>query len=371
MIPHGKEFMAKIAFFINSLHKAGAERVACNLMRYLQQQGHEILLVTQHRDEDEYTLPAGIRRVLSDLTEEETGKSRLVNFLGRYRKLQRIWQQERPQVILSFIGKNNVMALLTACPCHIPVAAAVRGTPALEYEGRGLKKAAFLTFPWAAGVILQTRESMDFFPPKVQKKVAILPNPLNEDFIKSVYEGEREKTIVTVGRMDENKNQQMAIEAFAALTKEYPDYRLILYGSGELRETLCQKAEELGVADKVSLPGSIRDVAGALEKASVFLLTSDTEGMPNTLLEAMALGVACISTDCPCGGPAMLIRDGENGFLVPVRDTKALTEKLRRLLQDPALRERMGKQASKVQEIYAPGTVLPQWEEYLLQFIKE
>lgn len=361
--------MAKIAFFINSLHKAGAERVACNLMTYLQSRGHEILLVTQHQDEDEYALPAGIRRELSDLTERETGKSRLLNFWHRYRKLQRIWQQERPQVILSFIGKNNVMALLTACPCHIPVVAAVRGTPALEYEGRGLKKAAFLTFPRAAGVILQTEESRDFFPPKVQKKVTILPNPLHEDFLRPVYEGEREKTIVTVGRMDENKNQQMAIEAFAALAEEFPAYRLVLYGNGELKEKLYQEAQRLGVADKVSLPGSIRDVAGALKKASVFLLTSDTEGMPNTLLEAMALGTACISTDCPCGGPAMLIRDGENGFLVPVRDTKALTEKLRLLLQDQGLREQMGRKASKVQEVYAPENVLPQWEEYLLQFV--
>ncbi len=359
--------MAKIAFFINSLHKAGAERVACNLMAYLQQQGHEILLVTQHKDADEYTLPAGIRRELSDLTEAETGKSRLLNFAGRYRKLQRIWQRERPDVILSFIGKNNVMALLTACPCRIPVVVAVRGTPALEYEGRALKKAAFLTFPHAAGVILQTKESMDFFPPKVREKVTILPNPLHEDFIRPIYEGEREKTIVTVGRMDENKNQQMAIEAFAALTEKFPDYRLILYGNGELREKLQDRTKQLGIADRISLPGSIRDVAGALEKASVFLLTSDTEGMPNTLLEAMALGTACISTDCPCGGPAELIRDGENGFLVPVRDTKALTEKLRQLLQDPALRVRMGKQAAKVQETYAPSTVLPQWENYLLK----
>lgn len=363
--------MAKIAFFINSLHKAGAERVACNLMTYLQQQGHEILLVTQHRDEDEYALPAGIRRLLSDLTDEETGRSRLLNFWHRYRKLQRIWQQERPQVILSFIGKNNVMALLTALPCRIPVVAAVRGTPALEYETRGLKKAAFLTFPWAAGIILQTQESREFFPPKVQKKTTILPNPLHEDFLRPVYEGEREKTIVTVGRMDENKNQQMAIEAFAALAEAFPDYRLILYGNGEMREKLGERAKEFGIGERVSLPGSIRDVAGALEKTSVFLLTSDTEGMPNTLLEAMALGTACISTDCPCGGPAMLIRDGENGFLVPVRDTKALTEKLRLLLQDPPLRKQMGKAAAKVQEAYAPEVVLPQWETYLLQFIKE
>ncbi len=363
--------MAKIAFFINSLHKAGAERVACNLMSYLQQQGHEILLVTQHRDEDEYVLPSGIRRVLSDLTEEETGKSRLLNFRCRYRKLKRIWQQERPQVILSFIGKNNVMALLTARPCRIPVVAAVRGTPALEYEGRGLKEAAFLTFPWAAGVILQTEQSREFFPPRVQKKTTILPNPLHEDFIRPVWKGEREKTIVTVGRMDENKNQQMAIEAFAALAEAFSDYRLILYGNGELREKLWQKVRELGIGERVSLPGSIRDVAGALEKASVFLLTSDTEGMPNTLLEAMALGTACISTDCPCGGPAMLISDGENGFLVPVRDTKAMTEKLRLLLQDSSLREQMGRAAAKVQEVYAPEVVLPQWEAYLLQFIRK
>ena len=94
------------------------------------------------------------------------------------------------------------------------------------------------------------------------------------------------------------------------------------------------------------------------------MLTSFTEGMPNTLIEAMSLGTACISTDCPCGGPKDLIRDGENGFLVPVDDSDALADRLTRLLENPDLMQQMGKNAAKLQAEYLPEKVNQEWADY-------
>lgn len=338
-----------------------------NLAEYLHTRGHQVVLVTQHRDGDEYACDPAIPRVLSELTPEEIGGNRIVNFLRRYRKLQKIWKKERPDLILSFIGKNNVMALLTARRCRIPVVVSVRGNPESEYEEEKLRKSAMRTFGRAAGVVLQTKRSGEFFPEQIRKNSVILPNPLNGAFLLPRWEGEREKTVTAVGRLDENKNHRMMIEAFAALAQEFPAYTLVIYGDGPLREQLQEEIVERGLQTRILLPGSVTDVAGVLHRTSAFLLTSDTEGMPNTLLEAMALGVPCIATDCPCGGPAEVIRDGENGFLVPVRDAKSLTETLRRILADPELAERIGTEAQKVREIYAPEKALPQWEAYLLE----
>ena len=171
----------------------------------------------------------------------------------------------------------------------------------------------------------------------------ILKNSLNPAFVRPRYEDDRPQDIVAVGRMDENKNQRMAIRAFCKIAERFPDARLILYGDGPLRRELTEEVRSLDMSERILLPGRITDVPEKLEKAYAFVLTSFTEGMPNTLIEAMSLGTACISTDCPCGGPKDLIRDGENGFLVPVDDSDALADRLTRLLENPDLMQQMGK----------------------------
>ena len=360
----------KIAFFISSLQKGGSERVMTNLIACFVGEGYDGVLVTQHKAETEYPLPAGIRRVLSEITEEERTSSRIGNFRRRFRKLQAIWRQERPDVILSFIGKNNCMALLTARALHIPVVVAVRGEPAEEYKSRLLKTAANLLFPRAAAVVLQTRASMDFFSPRVRKRAVILQNSLHPDFIRPVTEehmpsGEREKRIVAVGRLDENKNHRMLVEAFAPLAKEFPEYRVVIYGEGDSREALERRIGELGLDSRIRLPGVISRVADAIADAEIFVLTSYSEGMPNTLMEAMALGLACIATDCPCGGPAELIESGENGLLIPSGDTAALTEALRELMQSPDRAVRLGEKAARIQQSCHPDRVNRDWQKLL------
>ncbi|MBP3735902.1 MAG: glycosyltransferase family 4 protein [Lachnospiraceae bacterium] len=360
--------MRKVCLFISSMHKAGAERVMLLIAKELVRRGKEVTLVTQWDDRgkpDAFAVPDTIRRRFSELTEKELTGSRIVNFIRRYRKLRKIWKEEKPDLILSFIGKNNVMAVQTGARLHIPVVAAVRGDPSLEYTDTRLKKAAFGVYPKAAGIVLQTQDGRLFFPERIRKKSVILPNPIDPSFCLPPYEGAREKTIIAVGRIDENKNQRMLMDAFAALSERFPEHRLLLVGTGPAEKELAAYAKTLPCGDRISFPGNLDDIASAIRPASLFVLTSDTEGMPNALLEAMALGIPVISTDCPCGGPRQLIRDGENGLLVPVRDTNALAAAMERILSDPAAAEKMGTAARSVQETYAPDKALAAWAEYL------
>lgn len=354
-----------IAMLIGALTKGGAERVMVNLADYFAGRGYQVTMVTQYQKENEYSLNPKVKRIISDITEEETTKNRIVNFKRRFCKLRNIWKKEKPDVILSFIGKNNMMAILTSRFLNIPVAVSVRAEPNEEYYNGWMRFAARHLFTLAGGVILQTRRCFDFFPEKVRKKAVILRNPISESFFKERYEGEREKTIVAVGRVDENKNHEMLIRAFAGIAEEFPEYRLIIYGEGDLREKLLRLVAELGLSERILLPGSIDDVAEKIYKTRVFVLPSNTEGVPNTLIEAMLMGLTVVSTDCPCGGPADLIESGVNGILTPVKNQDKLQENLQFLLNDLQTADFMGREAIRTSDIFKPEKVYGQWEEFL------
>lgn len=357
--------MKKIALFINSLQKGGSERVIVNLAEYFHRKQYEVILVTQYKKEVEYDLTEGIKRVFSEPEEERLQGGRIHNFAVRFGTLRRIWKTYKPDVILSFLGKNNLMAVLTSAFLPVKTAVSVRGEPTMEYEGRKMQALTRFLFRFADGVILQTRQALAFFPKDVQKRAVILPNPLNPVFLRERYEGRRENVIAAAGRLDENKNHAMLIRAFSLIEKEFPEMKLVIYGEGDSREKLEKLMEEKNLKEKVSLPGSVSDVAAHIEKVRIFTLTSHTEGMPNSIIEAMCLGIPVVSTDCPCGGPAELIRNGENGLLVPVGDERALAEAFRQILLSPSLEKKLGDQAFLIQKQMEPEKVCRLWEEYL------
>ncbi len=359
-----RKYAGKLAFYIGSLNKGGAERVFVNLAEYFQNKGYQIVMVTQYQKEDEYVLAEGIRRVISDIPPEETTGSRAVNFYRRMSRLHRIWKKERPDLVLSCVGKNNFMAVVTTMFTKTKPVVSVVGEAKEEYPNRLMKALANLLFPFASGVILQTERSKSFFSQRVSRTSVILPNSLNPLFIRERFRGEREKRIVSVGRLDANKNHEMMIRAFAGLAGRYPEYTLTIYGEGELREHLQKLIASLGLEEKVFLPGVVPDVAERIEKATLFLLVSYSEGVSNALIEALALGLPVIATDVPSGGTQELIRHGENGLIIPPGDEEALKAAMERLLSDGEYAERLGEQAHKIQERLAPERVNRQWQEY-------
>lgn len=358
--------MAKtIAMYISSLQKGGAERVIANLANYFCKQGYRVVLVTTRIAKEEYEVQESIVRRISEPSANQLAGGRISNFIVRFRTLRKIWKEENPDVVLSFIGKNNLMAILTSRFLKIPVAVSVRGEPSMEYYNRWMRFAARHLFKAADGVILQTRQCFQFFPKKVRDKAVILKNPVNQSFFRERYEGERRKELVTVGRIDANKNHEMLIRAFADLAEKYPDYKLIIYGDGELKEELEKLVAELGMEERIALPGSVSNVADAIYKTRVFILSSNTEGLPNTLIEAMILGLTVIATDCPCGGPADLIEHGVNGLLTPVQNVEKLKDNLQNVLNNLQNADEMGRNAAKTGDIYRPEKVYKEWENYL------
>ena len=390
--------------YIGSLQKGGAERVMANLADYFFEQGYKVTLVTTYLAANEYevkhaawkSVPAGapgaelvadldenpvwvdpnggekggIQRIFSALLKDEQEKSRIKNFRKRSEKLVKIWKDLRPDMILSFMGKNNIMALSTATKEEIKVVVSVRADPSMEYSSTSMKAAMLANFGKAAGVVVQSNGAKAKFPAYIRKKCIILPNAIDPSFIRPRYIGEREKKIVMVARLNENKNQAMVMEAFKEATKDkYQDYKLVLYGDGPDRAKQQRLAVSLGIDSRVEFAGNVKHVAEHIEKAYIFILASNHEGMPNSLIEAMSLGLACISTDCPCGGPKDLINDGENGLLVPVGDKDAMAQAIRKLLEDKELADRIGTEAAKIQEKCSPEVTNEMWKKYFDKII--
>jgi len=359
-----------IAFYISSLSKGGSERVFVNLAEYFYTSGYEVTMVTQYQKENEYPYNKGIHRVLSDLTDAEDTGNRIGNFYSRFMKLRKIWKERKPDIILSCIGKNNFMAVITSLFLQSKTVVSVVGEPSEEYPTFWLKWIANIVFVWADGMVVKTNDALKFFPGYLHKKAIVMKNSINPAFLREPYMGSRAKTIVSVGRLDANKNQSMLITAFSKIEKEYPEYNLFLYGEGEDRKKLEDMVADLGLLEKIFLPGIVEDVAATIYKAGIFVLTSNTEGMPNALIEAMALGIPCISTDCPCGGPKDLIIQYENGILVPVNDSDELEQELRRLMDNPELADKIGKNAAKIQKQLDPAIINKTWEQYFNALIK-
>ena len=350
-----------LLFYINSIRRGGAERVLLELAGRFAREGYRAVFVTSFSAPDEYPVPAGVER----LTMEEAGqsaRSALRRNFDRIRKLRALCREYRPAALISFMAEPNFRAVLAARGLPVRTVISVRNDPEKEYRGRLFGFVGRHILPEADGCVFQTERARAWFPERLQKKSTVIMNQVAQPFFDEPPCAEH-RGIVSVGRLNAQKNHAMLIRAFAALGPA--EDTLTVYGEGPLRVELESLIRQLGLEGRVLLPGQVSDIPAAIRGAKVFVLPSDFEGMPNALLEAMALGLPCIATDCPCGGPAMVVREGENGLLIPVGDESALTERLARLLGDEALRTRLSENARRTAESFRPEAVFDQWRRYV------
>lgn len=352
----------KILFYINQIYEGGAERVITQLASTFAEAGDEAVLVTSFEHEEEYALSDKVVRL--SLEKEQIRQSRIKRNVSRISKLRRIVKAQRPDIVLSFMQEPNFRMLLATIGLPCKKVVSVRNDPAREYAGKTGSLVGKVLMPLLAdGCVFQTHRALEWFPSRLQRKSEVIPNAVDPAFFKTERSG-ADVYWVAVGRLVEQKNYPMMLSAFSKVVEEYPDERLRIYGEGPLRSELERQIENLGLSPNVSLCGQTHDVAAVLADAKGFLMTSDYEGMPNALMEAMAVGLPCVATDCPCGGPAELICDGESGFLVPIGEEKAFAEKVIALMQDKKIDAMVESNASKSMAFYSPEKVSAHWAGY-------
>lgn len=214
-------------------------------------------------------------------------------------------------------------------------------------------------FKQADAYVFQTNIAKAFYGEIIQKRSVVIPNPIKPLQRTVARNGNIRKTFVAIGRLDlKQKRQDIMIAAFNIVSSKYSDYYLEIYGDGEDEKQIKQLAS---TNPNIRIMGKTNDVVSVLQNAYASVLSSDFEGIPNALLESMSIGLPSISTDCSPGGAAMLIRNFENGIIVPRGDAVQLAAAMEFMILHPDEAESMGKMGMEVNSRYSETVIANQW----------
>lgn len=355
----------KIFFYINCLEKGGAERVIIQLSKQFHEKGNVVKLITSFTSEEEYELPSDLERV-SLFSQQLVGNRIRRNYL-LIKKLRVLCKRERPDILVSFMQEPNFRSIIATLGLKTKSLISVRNDPEMEYSGKAGHLIAKFILPIANGCVFQTYAAREWFPEKLRKKSKIIFNQVSQDFFSIRHIPSNE--IVVIGRLAEQKNPVLAINAFSLIHNEFPEYILNIYGKGPLKELLENRIHELKLEEYINLMGTTNKVPEVLGKSSVYILCSNYEGLPNALMEAQAVGIACIATNCPCGGPESIIENDVNGILVGVGNQEELYMAMKRVLSDNLYRERLEYNAKIMAKRFEPDIVFNQWNDYIESLI--
>lgn len=338
----------------------GAEKQIIMLANGLADLGHSVTLISVSDDKACYA----INNHVNYITEHDKGLL-LFRLISRYRFLRGRLKDIKPDVTINYWYQS--VYLLAAMPKNITgrIIYSERGDPGdKEYTGvLGLLRR--ITIHKVDGVVFQSEGARDFFDRLTRDKSIIIHNPIS--VIKGDYSvpNKRKKQIINVGRLHPQKNQKLLIKAFSLIADKIPEYILEIYGEGELEDELQELIDSLNLTEKIHIHKSTSEILSIINESALFVLTSDYEGMPNALMEAMALGVPCVSTDCKPGGAKTLIKNRENGFLVSRNNPSELAKViLERLTYYEETRE-IGIKAQSIMETHSKDCIYKSWEKYI------
>lgn len=331
--------MNKIMFVIPSIRNGGAERVITRLSSGLIDAGYEIHILEFFRPLTGYAIDPRVHLHALFQSENEYNQT---SFLQKNRLIRRAVLEAAPDAIIPFLEyvcqKTQLALAFTRYFSRIVVT--LRNSPtAGSLSAKGLRLISIIL---SAACIAQTDRQMQYFPRSLQHKFVTIPNPV--EYVEEPFCECAEKVrFVAAGRLVAQKNYPLMLSAFAKTAKSRDVY-LDIFGVGELKNELMQMIQSLNISDRVTLKDYSQNLTAEYRKSSIYILTSDWEGMPNALLEAMALGMPCIATDCPTG-PAELMPNEHYGLLVPMKDGEALTKAMIKLIDSPKMRESTGRMA--------------------------
>lgn len=392
---------------ISMMKGGGAERVASLLMNEFQRNGHEVKVVLTSTNADE-VIRTDLNKdiplvVLREYLKEENALDKLkyglmrifsslfcklfelfkipvpsfgayASFVSQYhREIQqlRVMMKENPElIVVSFLQPSVPMVLLAARGLPNRIIISERDNPKRLMKKRYGKLFVEKYYKRADRVVYQTKDALETYPKTINKRGIIIPNPLKSN-LPMPYRGERRKIITTFCRISKQKNLPLLINAFSLLHKEYPEYALQIIGDAfnkedvEVRENAIRQINEMGLNEYVQWRPFNPKVHDQILEDTMYVNSSDFEGMSNAMLEAMAIGLPSVCTDCPIGGAKEIIKHEVNGMLVPVGDAKAMYLAMKQIIEDEELAQRLSSNAAKLRETLSLENIAKQWMELL------
>ena len=360
----------RILFVCGNLSNGGAQRVISVVSSELVELGHEITILMFNRTDDEYAVSEKVKLLsVRDTYDEYISLSKI----ARIREIRKYIKKVKPHVAIGFI-QGGYALFLSALGLKFPKIATVRTNPVRIFHGndkRGLINKIW--FGSADAVAVQNGAQKNYILKEMNNKVFVAPNPISKTVIESDdhFYDRPCRRIIMVGRLAEEKNYGMAVNMMKEIVKTDPEIRLLIYGKGEKEEELKYLAATLSLTDNVLFMGWTDNIIGEMVKSDLFIQTSNHEGQPNALMEAMGLGLPCISTDCETG-PKELIESGKTGFLVSMGDVEGLEQAVSRTIKmSSGEREKMGKAARvRILKEFNLKDVAIKWEKMFYEAVR-
>ena len=363
----------KILFMTTRLDYSGAPKMMAWVANQMAEKGYDVHFVTFYSEEQARLLHEKIS--VTTLKVRQSSSRFVRNTVGMVKNLFTLHKTVRriqPDVVVSFLDSMGytylpVGRLLTKAKFIV----SERSDPYTRHGTAWAVRKFLMKF--AHGTVFQTQGAQSYFEKQKQiyDRSVVIPNPVVlSDHILAMRQRipsfeQRDKRIVTVGRLSlRQKRQDVLLDAFCIFHEKHPEYELVIYGGGSDEEKIRAMIHERGLDDCVFLMGPISNVEDKIFFAAGFVISSDYEGIPNALIEAMSIGVPSVSTDCSPGGAALLIQDGENGFLVPRGDAMAIAEKLSSLVTDKEVTERFSENGPTITETFAEPIIAEAWEAF-------
>ena len=346
--------MKKLMFVTASMTRGGAERVISILSDYYVKHGWDVSIMVLFNGLEGYTINKDVKII--DHTSSRPSRLRFFECVHLARKTIK---KEKPDVVLSFLVSICLIMGFACIGLKTKLVCCERNDPAKTKRNVLYRKIINIIYAKCSKTVLQTKRAFDFFPDSVQKNSVIIPNPVKVD----VKCNPTQDRFVALGRLTKQKNHRLLIDAFCAVHAKHPSWSLDIYGDGVLEEEIKAQISSLNLEDCVHLKGNRKDIHKEIENASCFVLSSDYEGLSNALIEAMQMGMCCISTNC--AGSDDAIENKKNGLLVPVKDLEALTQAMMFAIENPAERMAMGEMAYKTSQSYRVDNVIDLWKEVI------
>lgn len=350
----------KLTFVTSTLHAGGSERVMSLLANTFAQKGYEVEIICINKHLVFYPIDEKVKVWFA----EDEVKS--LSILKKVLWLRNHIKNDRPNVVIAFMLEVYCVTLASLIGVSVPVISSERIDPHFFGRAKGLLR--WLLLRRTTHLVVQTVRIKDFYSAKLQSRTTIIPNPVT-DKVFSLTPTLKQKRIIAVGRLAYQKNYPMMFRAFAKVHHDFPDWQLVVYGNGPQKEEIRGVIERLGMEGHIILAGKSDHVVEEMNKSSLFVMSSDYEGMSNALLEAVCVGLPVISTDV--SGAKDLITEGVNGYIVPVGNERVLTLALSSMLSSPEKMDEMGRQSKALAPRFREEQIVGQWEELIKKVVRQ
>lgn len=359
----------RVTIVVPGLSAGGTEHVVNLVANHWKALGHTVTIITFEVPDaiSYYPLHPAISIVRLGVPPGRMSKLGSAAAVGlRILRLRSALRRSRPDFVLSFLTRTNVMTLLACLGIPAPVVVSERNNPAVQPFGKIWKWLQSRLYPRAFGLVTMTQGALDYFPPAMRRRGWVIANAV--DLPPDWVNRRKNNTLTAVGRLTHQKGFDLLLKAFALVAPKHPDWKLVIWGEGDDRKLLEAQRDALGLQARVEMPGVTARPGLWVETADVFVLSSRYEGWGIVLLEAMAVELPVVSFECEWG-PGTMITNGDDGILVPCENVDALALALDAMLGDQIQRETMGAKAALSARKYLPERILAEWDGVLLSAV--